>query len=117
MPHNISHHIDYITPGIKLMSSGYDEKVMKRMLDRRTWYEEGRRPKKHGSAKSKNKNGGGLGVNVKPDGDADDDDEFTVTGGCDVDITPQCVRGEFTYLCLISRKFPHWEPISPDSCF
>ncbi|EAQ90246.1 hypothetical protein CHGG_02181 [Chaetomium globosum CBS 148.51] len=31
VPHNVSHHIDYITPGIKLMSGGFDEKITKRM--------------------------------------------------------------------------------------
>lgn len=91
------------------MSSGYDDKVMKRMLDRRTWYEKGRRPNKQGSTKSKNKNVG-SGGNVEPDGA--DDDEFKVSGGCDVDITPQCIRGKFT---LISKNA--WELITPDSFF
>ncbi|CAP61812.1 uncharacterized protein PODANS_5_2840 [Podospora anserina S mat+] len=41
VPHNISHHIDYITPGIKLMAGGYDEKIVKRMVGRRgsVWYD------------------------------------------------------------------------------
>ncbi|KAK3997729.1 putative protease [Cladorrhinum sp. PSN332] len=92
VPHNISHHIDYITPGIKLMSSGYDENAKKRMLDRRTWYEKGRRPNAKGKTKS-NKNGGTSFAQVEPDRAAES--EFKVTEGCDVDITPQCIRNQY----------------------
>src|SRR5690349_6366746 len=35
VPHNVSHHIDYITPGITLMTGGNDEKIRKRLIGRR----------------------------------------------------------------------------------
>ncbi|KAK4663786.1 uncharacterized protein QC763_502840 [Podospora pseudopauciseta] len=126
VPHNISHHIDYITPGIKLMAGGYDEKIVKRMVGRRgsvwydSWYEKGRRPgdrkgrKKGGKDKDKDKDRGkgkgqgGSGAtsttsvstptatkpagNIQPD---QNEDEFEVTEGCDVDITPQCIRNQY----------------------
>ncbi|KAK4161699.1 putative protease [Cladorrhinum sp. PSN259] len=86
VPHDVSHHIDYITPGIKLMSSGYDDKTMKRMLERRTWREKGGRPNAQAKV-NPNQKGGSSSAQVQPDKTADD--EFNVTGGCDVDITPQ----------------------------
>ncbi|KAK4231917.1 putative protease [Podospora fimiseda] len=93
IPGNISHHIDYVTPGIKLMSLGYDEKVMKRMHERRTFWGKGnRRP--HGKGKTKsNKNSGSKVSTVEPD--KADENEFKVTGGCDVEVTPQCIRNQY----------------------
>lgn len=85
-----------------------------------SWYEKGRRPgdrkgrKKGGKDKDKDKDRGkgkgqgGSGAtsttsvstptatkpagNIQPD---QNEDEFEVTEGCDVDITPQCIRSRF----------------------
>ncbi|SPQ24197.1 5c144f50-d437-4163-8e69-cc08c50b03a7 [Thermothielavioides terrestris] len=90
VPHDVSHHIDYITPGIKLMPGGYEEKVLKRMLGRRYLT---------GNLSDKGRKGKGKGK-CKPDDtppvdSGGDDSQFRVTGPCSESITPQCIRIQY----------------------
>jgi tripeptidyl-peptidase-1 len=95
----VSHHIDYITPGIKLMSGGYDEKIAKRMVGRRSITGDLGGKHHHGS-KTNNKGKGkgkGKGRKCHPNHPADPDDDdsiFRVTGPCSDEITPHCIRGK-----------------------
>ncbi len=99
VPHNVSHHIDYITPGIKLMSGGHEEKILKRKADRRHLTGDlGGKARKGGKSKGK---GRGKCKPPKPadPGQVDpgqDDSMFKVTGPCSDEITPQCIRSKFS---------------------
>lgn len=97
VPHNVSHHIDYITPGIKLMSGGHEEKVLKRKVGRRHLTGDLRGKARKGD-KWKGK-GRGKCKPPKPvdPGQVDpgqDDSIFKVTGPCSDEITPQCIRSK-----------------------
>ncbi|KAK4154514.1 peptidase S8/S53 domain-containing protein [Chaetomidium leptoderma] len=94
VPHNVSHHIDYITPGIKLMSGGYDEKIAKRMVGKR--HITGDLPGKRRKGKGKgNKTGKGK-KKCKPRPPTDPvDTQFLVTGPCSDEITPHCIRAQY----------------------
>ena len=100
VPHNVSHHIDYITPGIKLMSGGYEEKVMKRAVTRR--HLTGDLAGKPGKGFNSTAKGGRRGkckppkpVDPNPVDTGVDESIFKVTGPCSDEITPQCIRSEF----------------------
>ncbi|KAL1837990.1 hypothetical protein VTJ49DRAFT_3158 [Mycothermus thermophilus] len=56
VPHNVSHHIDYITPGVKLGTGDYDDKIVKRMIGRRSLIGDlPRKGRKGGKGKGKGK--------------------------------------------------------------
>ncbi|KAK3299682.1 peptidase S8/S53 domain-containing protein [Chaetomium fimeti] len=100
VPHNVSHHIDYITPGIKLMSGGYDEKITNRMVGRRSLTGDlhgGRKGGKgHGRGKGNGKGKGkGKCIPRPPVDPVDDDSVFKVTGPCSEEITPHCIRAQY----------------------
>ncbi|KXX79833.1 Tripeptidyl-peptidase sed1 [Madurella mycetomatis] len=93
VPHNVSHHIDYITPGIKLMSGGDDEKVAKRMHGRRhgRWRGPGKGEKRKGEGKGKGKK-----CKPRPQPEpVDENSHFRVTGPCSDEITPHCIRAQY----------------------
>ena len=96
VPHNVSHHIDYITPGIKLMSGGREEKVLKRKVGRRHLTGDLRgKARKGGKWKGKG-NGRGKCKPPKPVDPGQDDSIFKATGPCSDEITPQCIRSKFS---------------------
>lgn len=91
----MSHHIDYITPGIKLMSGGYDEKIVKRMIGPRHITGDLPRKGRHGR---KGKGKGKKKCPPKPPLHPGDlDPMFLVTGPCSDEITPHCIRGRSTW--------------------
>jgi hypothetical protein len=103
VPHNVSHHIDYITPGIKLMTGGQGEKITKRMIGRRSLpvtgdvHGEGRKGgeeswKGTGKGKKKCKPRPDPSLPVHP---GPIESQFLVTGPCSDEITPHCIRGKF----------------------
>lgn len=106
----MSHHIDYITPGIKLMSGGYDEKITKRMVGRRSLiagdlHSTGRKGG-NGQGQKKGKgegNGKGKGKCIPrpPVDPVDDDSIFKVTGPCSDEITPHCIRGKPPFIIAV----------------
>jgi tripeptidyl-peptidase I len=106
----VSHHIDYITPGIKLMTGGHDEKVTKRTIGRRSLtgdlHGKGRkggneRWKERGKGKRKCKPRPDPSLPVHP---GKIESQFLVTGPCSDEITPHCIRGK---TILSSNSFSH----------
>jgi tripeptidyl-peptidase-1 len=103
VPHNVSHHIDYITPGIKLMTGGHDENITKRMIGRRSLPVTGDFHGKGGEGGDESWNGRGKGKKkCKPRPDPSlpvhpgkIESQFLVTGPCSDEITPHCIRGKF----------------------
>ncbi|KAL2131343.1 hypothetical protein VTI74DRAFT_5232 [Chaetomium olivicolor] len=96
VPHNVSHHVDYITPGIKLMSGGYDENITKRTLGRR--HKNAGLPKQNKKVMKANAKGKGKGKGkCKPHTPPVDpvDPRFKVTGPCSDEITPHCIRAQY----------------------
>lgn len=95
VPHNVSHHIDYITPGIKLMTGGNDEKIRKRMIGRRHLTGDlGGKARKGGKGQEKGKGKGKC--KPRPTDPGPENSIFKVTGPCSDEITPQCIRSKFT---------------------
>ncbi|KAH8901971.1 hypothetical protein BR93DRAFT_973059 [Coniochaeta sp. PMI_546] len=78
VPRQIRHHIDYITPGIKLMNAGYDDKRMELARRRRR----------------KRQNYEYDIAHVETD-DADDIAMLRNPGSCTASTTPACVRAQY----------------------
>jgi tripeptidyl-peptidase-1 len=79
VPRKIQHHIDYITPGIKLLSAGYDERQME--MARR------RRRRKRQSYENDI-------AHIETD-DADDIAMLRNPGACSSSVTPSCIRAQY----------------------
>ncbi|KAL2177315.1 peptidase S8/S53 domain-containing protein [Thermothelomyces heterothallicus CBS 202.75] len=102
VPREVSHHIDYITPGIKLMAGGREEKMVRwRKVDRRSLVaglaSQGREGA-HGMGHGGGGRGGGSKEKDKaglPDDPVVDDSPFRVTGPCSAEITPNCIRAQY----------------------
>jgi len=93
----VSHHIDYITPGIKLMTGGNDEKIRKRMIGRRHLTGDlGGKARKGGKGQGKGK--GKKKCKPRPVDPGPENSIFKVTGPCSDEITPQCIRSKFTFV-------------------
>ncbi|KAK4214897.1 Pro-kumamolisin, activation domain-containing protein [Rhypophila decipiens] len=96
LPHQVARHVDYITPGIKLMAGGQEHKAP---AIRR------RRSEKRKARQSKTRHR----RNVEPDfishgvttdandGNPSSDAEkwFKITGSCSYEATPDCVRAQY----------------------
>ncbi|KAK4234765.1 peptidase S8/S53 domain-containing protein [Achaetomium macrosporum] len=98
VPHDVTHHVDYITPGIKLMSGSYDEKITKPMPGRRAMTEDLPGQWKNGGKWIANGNSKGKGKckpGKPPVDPGEDDSRFRVTGPCSDEITPQCIRAQY----------------------
>ncbi|KAK3306236.1 peptidase S8/S53 domain-containing protein [Chaetomium strumarium] len=98
VPHSVTHHIDYITPGIKLTAGSYDDKIMKRVHHRRAITEDvpGRRQKGgKGKGKGKGKSKGKCKPGKPPVDPGEDGSRFRVTGPCSDEITPHCIRAQY----------------------
>jgi tripeptidyl-peptidase-1 len=99
----VSNHIDYITPGIKLMSGGYDEKITKRMVGRRSLTGDiGGKRRKGGKGKAGRKKGK---CKPKPDDPVDDNSIFRVTGPCSDEITPHCIRSMLILILTFESNY------------
>jgi tripeptidyl-peptidase-1 len=85
----VTHHIDYITPGIKLMSGSYDERIMERAHGRRAVTED-----VPGRWQNGRKGKGKWKPGKPPVDGGEDGSRFRVTGPCSDEITPQCIRSK-----------------------
>ncbi|KAL2150385.1 hypothetical protein VTH82DRAFT_6948 [Thermothelomyces myriococcoides] len=100
VPHDVSHHIDYITPGIKLVTGGGEKRIANLEVDRRSLVA-GLTGKDRAAVQTTSHRGGGGGGGQGKDkpGPTDDpvidDSPFRVTGPCSEEITPQCIRAQY----------------------
>ena len=84
------------------MSGGYDEKITKRMVGRRSLTEDLVGNRRKGG---KGKGGGRKGKCIpKPVDPVDDDSIFRVTGPCSDEITPHCIRGMLTPVFTVENR-------------
>ncbi|KAK4246003.1 peptidase S8/S53 domain-containing protein [Corynascus novoguineensis] len=95
VPRNVSRHIDYITPGIKLMSGGYEEKLAKRVVNQRSIVEDLGSKSKYAPGETDQSRRKGKCKPNSPAEPVDENSPFRVTGPCSDAITPHCIRAQY----------------------
>ncbi|KAM7187718.1 Pro-kumamolisin, activation domain containing protein [Naviculisporaceae sp. PSN 640] len=98
LPRHVTKHVDYITPGIKLMAAGYGDKspVIRRPPNKRN-----SKPRETRARQIKTKRQvepDFINHGVVPDSNENDqysEEWFKITGPCSYEATPECVRNQY----------------------
>ncbi|KAK3377331.1 peptidase S8/S53 domain-containing protein [Lasiosphaeria ovina] len=88
IPTSVAEHVDYITPGTKLVSAGYGAQATERMRRRRRTRQ--RRAVRRRKPKKPRAESDIAHVEC-----IDEEREFKILGSCGYDVTPTCVRNQY----------------------
>ncbi|KAK3689148.1 Pro-kumamolisin, activation domain-containing protein [Podospora appendiculata] len=90
LPDEVAPHVDYITPGIKLMSGGYDKEKVQQQELRKRQSEEERKQQQQGGRRPRRR----CNEPPPPEG-VQDEKWFKIKGPCTYEVTPDCVRNQY----------------------